>query len=186
MITEAKFKVTLRDMMEAKPLADINVTALCKKCGVHRQTFYYHYQDIYDLLQDIFLNEDMAAFDKEKTASGAVKQMVKYIVKNYAFISASYNSASSYLVDEFVSHRLNRFFVSLWLKNKKMGMPTNAIRDAARRFSHMISDEITFTFKTMKLSAEQFEEHIMRYSKLAVDELLPVVLEVAKKESLVG
>ena len=50
MITEAKFKYALKDMMKTMPLEDINVTALCNKIGCHRQTFYYHYQDIYDLI----------------------------------------------------------------------------------------------------------------------------------------
>ena len=39
MITEAKFKYALKEMMAESPLEDINVTTLCAKCGCHRQTF---------------------------------------------------------------------------------------------------------------------------------------------------
>jgi AcrR family transcriptional regulator len=73
MTTEAKFKYALKEMMLSKPLEEINVTVLCDKCGCHRQTFYYHYQDIYDLLAAIFLNEDIAGLDKAKEIPDALR-----------------------------------------------------------------------------------------------------------------
>ena len=39
MITEAKLKYALKELMQTKSLNDINVTTLCEKCGCHRQTF---------------------------------------------------------------------------------------------------------------------------------------------------
>ena len=46
MTTEMKFKNALRELMKSMSIDEISVTVLCKKCGCHRQTFYYHYQDI--------------------------------------------------------------------------------------------------------------------------------------------
>ena len=62
MTTESKFKVALKALMTEKSIDDISVTILCKKCGCHRQTFYYHYTDIYDLIADILLNENLGDF----------------------------------------------------------------------------------------------------------------------------
>ena len=36
--------------MAATPLDKITVRMLVENCGLNRQTFYYHFQDIYDLL----------------------------------------------------------------------------------------------------------------------------------------
>ena len=76
MITEAKFKYALKEMMKEQELEDINVTALCARCNCHRQTFYYHYQDIYDLIATIFLTEDLGKFDTSKTIKDALKDFV--------------------------------------------------------------------------------------------------------------
>ena len=44
----------LRQMMAIKPIAKITVKDLVELCGVNRQTFYYHFDDVYDLLEWVF------------------------------------------------------------------------------------------------------------------------------------
>lgn len=41
---------TFGEMLEAMPFDKITVSALVKKCEISSNTFYYHYQDIYALL----------------------------------------------------------------------------------------------------------------------------------------
>ena len=43
---------TFADMLERMPMEKITVTELVKECHIGRNTFYYHYNDIYDLLDD--------------------------------------------------------------------------------------------------------------------------------------
>ena len=43
---------TFERMLERMPLEKITVTALIKECNIGRNTFYYHYEDIYALLDD--------------------------------------------------------------------------------------------------------------------------------------
>mgnify|MGYP000385528223 CR=1 FL=1 len=45
------------NMLNEKPLAKITVTDIAKKCDINRNTFYYHYQDIYEILSEIFQKE---------------------------------------------------------------------------------------------------------------------------------
>lgn len=45
----------LEKLLTQKPLDKITVTELVKECDVNRQTFYYNFQDIYDLLRWTFL-----------------------------------------------------------------------------------------------------------------------------------
>lgn len=42
---------TFESMLEEKPFYKITVSALVKRCGISPNTFYYHYEDIYDLLE---------------------------------------------------------------------------------------------------------------------------------------
>lgn len=60
--TQKAIQEEFLDQLGHKPLNKITVSSIVQNCRINRNTFYYYYQDIYDLLQDI-LNNDM-----EKTA----------------------------------------------------------------------------------------------------------------------
>lgn len=49
--TEKLILETFQQMLEEKPFYKINVSALVKRCGISPNTFYYHYQDIYELFE---------------------------------------------------------------------------------------------------------------------------------------
>ena len=60
MKTEHRLAEALKNMMSELPLEEISVAALTRRCKVNRQTFYYHFNDIYDLLALVFLNEKIS------------------------------------------------------------------------------------------------------------------------------
>ena len=41
---------SLKNQMMHKTFSKITVTELIRDCNINRKTFYYHFQDIYDLL----------------------------------------------------------------------------------------------------------------------------------------
>ena len=51
-----------KELMEKKAFAKITVSDITSKCGLNRQTFYYHFQDKYELLNWIFYNEAIEPF----------------------------------------------------------------------------------------------------------------------------
>ncbi len=57
MKTEHRLAETLKSLMSEVPLDSISVTMLSERCHINRQTFYYHFHDIYDLLTLVFLDE---------------------------------------------------------------------------------------------------------------------------------
>ena len=73
MKTEHRLAETLKEMMSEMSLDDISVTLLVKKCRVNRQTFYYHFHDIYDLLTLVFLDEKIDGVDDVSN----IKQLMK-------------------------------------------------------------------------------------------------------------
>ena len=48
--TQKAILYTFRDMLETTPFDKITVSALVSKCEISSNTFYYHFRDIYDLL----------------------------------------------------------------------------------------------------------------------------------------
>ena len=50
--TQTQLLEALNELIKTKPLSCISITELCIQAGVNRNTFYYHYNNIYDLLED--------------------------------------------------------------------------------------------------------------------------------------
>ena len=50
----------LKELMRRKPFSKITVSELIKTCNVNRKTFYYHFEDIYDLLKWMLEQEAVA------------------------------------------------------------------------------------------------------------------------------
>ena len=48
--TRRELDAALRELLrEGKPLAQLRVRELTERCGLRRQSFYYHFLDVYDL-----------------------------------------------------------------------------------------------------------------------------------------
>ena len=59
-LTKKALRETMIKALNERPLDKIKVKELVEECGVNRNTFYYHYKDIYELLADIFETETEA------------------------------------------------------------------------------------------------------------------------------
>lgn len=53
-LTRKAIAASLVKLLGTYPLDKITVKDIVIDCGINRNTFYYHYKDIYDLLEDIF------------------------------------------------------------------------------------------------------------------------------------
>jgi len=58
---------SLKNLMLTKPLNKITVQEIVDGCTLNRRTFYYHFQDIYDLLEWIYKKEAIAELQKHAT-----------------------------------------------------------------------------------------------------------------------
>ena len=47
----------LKELMAQKPVDKITIHDLTERCGIRRQNFYYHFEDVYDLMRWMFEEE---------------------------------------------------------------------------------------------------------------------------------
>ncbi len=55
--TKKAIAYTFKDLLKEKSFSKITVNDIAKKCDINRQTFYYHFQDIRDLIEWICIDE---------------------------------------------------------------------------------------------------------------------------------
>ena len=68
----------LCQLLETKTLEKITVKDIVARCGVNRQTFYYHFHDVYDLMRWIFERE---AANLAQTISSSVRESQAVMVR---------------------------------------------------------------------------------------------------------
>ncbi|BCN31171.1 dihydroxyacetone kinase transcriptional activator DhaS [Anaeromicropila herbilytica] len=62
LITKQAIALGLKTIMNQKSFDKITISDITKSCGLNRQTFYYHFQDKFELLNWIFYNEVITVF----------------------------------------------------------------------------------------------------------------------------
>lgn len=109
-LTKKLFADALKAAMKEKPFSKITVSEIINACGVNRKTFYYHFTDIYDLLQWMFQQEAlelMKQFELIICAEEAITFIMDYVEQNDHIINCAQDAMGS---DE-----LKRFFVAGFL-----------------------------------------------------------------------
>ena len=107
----------LKDLMEKKPLQDITILEITETCRYHRQTFYYHFSDIKDLLRWTF-EEEAAAFVSEHPLSEDLEEIFRtiflFLSKNQKFCSAAYQTLGrDVLIDYFTEDTHNIIYSAI-------------------------------------------------------------------------
>ncbi len=113
-MTKKELSNSLKKLMNAKPLGKITVKEIVADCGVNRQTFYYHFHDIYDLLDWIYKTEaidSISNYKTYKTWQEGFLRIFHYIENNKSFCINSLYSLGRDHLDSF----LNRITFDLLL-----------------------------------------------------------------------
>lgn len=95
--TKKALAASLKKLLEKQPLSKITVTDITEDCEVNRHTFYYHFQDVYDLIDWIYENEAIKPLDGKNNAETwqqGFLQIFDYVRDNRAFVLNTYRSLS--------------------------------------------------------------------------------------------
>lgn len=80
---------SLKNLMKHKPFSKITISELIRDCNINRKTFYYHFEDIYALLQWILEQEAVEVvkqFDLFTDVEDAFAFIIDYVEQNSFFI----------------------------------------------------------------------------------------------------
>lgn len=95
MNTKKTLSASLKKFMNTKPLSKISVSEIISDCGVNRKTFYYHFQDIYELLKWTLEQETVEVlknFDLLLNPEEAILFVTDYVDNNSHILNCAYDS----------------------------------------------------------------------------------------------
>jgi probable dihydroxyacetone kinase regulator len=85
--TKQQLAAALKTLMEQKPMDKITISELTAICKIRRQSFYYHFEDIFDLLRWMFQNEAISLLQQQEGAllwKEGLLQLFRYLEENRA------------------------------------------------------------------------------------------------------
>lgn len=103
--TKKAIKDTFISLLKNKPFNQITVKDIVDECGVNRNTFYYHYEDINDLLENVINEETNILLKKYPTIDSidtAIEVAIKYVLENKKTILNIYNHLDRNIYERFI------------------------------------------------------------------------------------
>jgi AcrR family transcriptional regulator len=103
--TENAIKATFLELLEKKPLTDITVKMIVEECGINRNSFYYHYQDIPALIEEIIKDESDKLISENPTIDSveqAMKAATSFASRNRTAIMHIYNSVNRDIFERYL------------------------------------------------------------------------------------
>ena len=104
-MTKRALVASLKELMAEKPLDKITVTDLTEHCGVNRMTFYYHFKDIYDLVEWACVEEATRVLAGKKTYDTwqqGFLQILQSLQKDKVFYINVYHSISREYIEQYL------------------------------------------------------------------------------------
>ena len=103
--TKLALEESLKHLLLKKPLDKITINDLTTDCGISRMTFYYHFKDIYDLVEWCCLEDARIALQGKKTSSNwheGLLQIFDAVMENKPFILNVYRCVGREQIENYL------------------------------------------------------------------------------------
>lgn len=123
-MTKRALEASLKELLRRKPLEKITVSDLTDHCGVNRMTFYYHFKDIYDLVEWCCEEDAARALAGQKTYDTwqqGFLQILEALRSDRAFFTSVYRSISREQVEAYL-YRLTYELLMGVVEERAVGM----------------------------------------------------------------
>lgn len=107
---------SLKKLLEERPLEKISIKDITSDCDVNRQTFYYYYKDVYDLIEWIFVTEgtkflgDYSVYDSWQEG---FLRIFNYLYNNKRLVVSAFHSLGREHLERFLHEEVYKLLRNL-------------------------------------------------------------------------
>lgn len=122
--TKQALEQSLKKLMQVKALDKITIRDITTDCGISRMAFYYHFKDIYDLIEWVCIEDAGRALQGKKTYDTwqeGLLQIFEAVLENKVFVLNAYRCISRDQMERFL-HKLTYDLIRGVVEEKSQGV----------------------------------------------------------------
>ncbi|NBH84016.1 TetR family transcriptional regulator [bacterium C-53] len=122
--TKLALEASLKKLLLNKPIDKVTINDLTAECGISRMAFYYHFKDIYDLVEWICVEDGKRALQGKKTYDTwqeGMQQIFEAVLENKLFILNVYRSIGREKIENYL-YKLTFGLIADVVEEKCVGM----------------------------------------------------------------
>ena len=132
-VTKRALEKSLKNLLLKKPLTKITINDIAEDCGINRMTFYYHFKDIYDLVEWSCIEDARKALEEKKTHDTwqqGFLQLFEAVRDNKPFIMNVYHCVDREQVEKYLNPLVDDLLMGV-IEEQAAGM---TVRDEDKQF----------------------------------------------------
>lgn len=127
--TKRALEVSLKKLLLQKPLTKITINDIAEDCGISRMTFYYHFKDIYDLVEWACVEDAAQALNGKKTYDTwqeGFLNIFQAVLDNKPFIMNVYRTVGRERVEQYLNPLVHSLVLGV-VEEKSVGMTVSQV-----------------------------------------------------------
>lgn len=131
--TKRALEASLKNLLLRKPLNKITINDIAEDCGISRMTFYYHFKDIYDLVEWACAEDAAQALEGKKTYDTWQEGFLNIfhaVQANKPFIMNVFQSVSRERIEQYLNPLIHKLILDV-VEEKSADM---AVSELDRQF----------------------------------------------------
>ena len=176
-LTKRALEESLKRLLLTKPLNKITIADITNDCGISRMTFYYHFQDIYDLVEWACEEDAARAIAGNKTADTWQTGLLDTFLalrENKPFIASIYHDMNREQVERFLVPVVSDLVKSVVDEHAARRHVREQDRDfIARFFAHaLIGTVLDWIARDMRDDPQQLVQRVATIADGAIETAL--------------
>ena len=115
-MTKRALEQALKSVLKTKNLKKVTIQDIADECGINRNTFYYHFKDIYDLVEWICIEDGKKALSQyrqyDNWENGTIG-LLNMMLENKAFVENVYRNVGRERMESFLFPQIKQVIASI-------------------------------------------------------------------------
>lgn len=165
MNTKRQIADTFLTLIQKKNIDKITIKDIVDSCGITRQSFYYHFQDIFDLVEWVMTQESQRALENTlnaPTRTEAVKHLIQMSYDSNKIMLLMLNSKQREIVERILIKTTRSYLLHLYENTSPVILPKYELETALDFYSFAIAGFMTGLCRRKDTDIDRAAQQLLR------------------------